>query len=122
MDWMGLDGLSYTAVTPRASLKSDANKHLSPKTCFITSPYITNHVFTQPHIFIRTHFFSFAACFYTLFFFLFLIRPRLFHTLILFHKGMSYLMSLNPMLLKNIVHVGSFKHFVFLYLRICVIV
>ena len=27
MDWMGLDGLSYTAVTPRASLKSDANNH-----------------------------------------------------------------------------------------------
>ena len=26
-DWMGLDGwLSYTAVTPRASLQSDANK------------------------------------------------------------------------------------------------
>ena len=27
LDWIGLDGwLSYTAVTPRASLKSDANK------------------------------------------------------------------------------------------------
>ena len=26
------------------------------------------------------------------------------------------------MLLKNIAHVGSFKHFVFVYLRICVIV
>ena len=26
LDWIGLDGwLSYTAVTPRASLKSDAN-------------------------------------------------------------------------------------------------
>ena len=29
LDWIGLDGwLSYTAVTPRASLKSDANKFL----------------------------------------------------------------------------------------------
>ena len=35
---------------------------------------------------------------------------------------MSYLISFNPMLLKNIAHVGSFKHFVFVYLRICVIV
>ena len=35
---------------------------------------------------------------------------------------MSYSISLNPMLFKNIAHVGSFKHFVFVYLRICVIV
>ena len=35
---------------------------------------------------------------------------------------MSYLISLNPMLFKNIAHVGSFKHFVFVYLRICVFV
>ena len=26
--WIGLDWLSYTAVTPRASLKSDANNNL----------------------------------------------------------------------------------------------
>ena len=32
------------------------------------------------------------------------------------------MISLNPMLFKNIAHVGSFKHFVFVYLRICVIV
>ena len=31
---------------------------------------------------------------------------------------MSYLISLNSMLLKNIAHVGSFKHFVFVYLCI----
>ena len=36
--------------------------------------------------------------------------------------GMSDLISLNPMLFKNIAHVGSFKHFVFVYLRFCVIV
>ena len=35
---------------------------------------------------------------------------------------MSYSISLNSMLFKNIAHVGSFKHFIFLYLRICVIV
>ena len=35
---------------------------------------------------------------------------------------MSYLISLNPMLLKSIAHVGSFKHFVFAYLCICVFV
>ena len=40
----------------------------------------------------------------------------------IWYTGMSYLISLNPMLFKNIAHVGSFKHFVFLYLRICVIV
>ena len=33
-----------------------------------------------------------------------------------------YLISLNNMLFKNVAHIGSFKHFVFLYLRICVIV
>ena len=33
---------------------------------------------------------------------------------------MSYLISLNPMLFKNMAHVGSFKHFVFVYLRIFV--
>ena len=32
------------------------------------------------------------------------------------------MISLNLILLKNIAHVGSFKHFVFVYLRICVIV
>merc|ERR1712218_212169 len=36
--------------------------------------------------------------------------------------SISYLISLNPMLLKNIAHVGPFKHFVFVYLSICVIV
>ena len=36
--------------------------------------------------------------------------------------GISYLISLNPMIFKNIAHVGSFKHLVFVYLRICVIV
>ena len=36
--------------------------------------------------------------------------------------GMSYLISLSPMLLKNIAHVGSFKHFVFVYLPICLFV
>ena len=30
---------------------------------------------------------------------------------------MSYLKSLNPMLFKNIAHVWSFKHFVFVYLQ-----
>ena len=29
--------------------------------------------------------------------------------------GMSYLISLNPMLLKEIAHVGSFNYFVFVY-------
>ena len=38
----------------------------------------------------------------------------------IWYTGMSYLISLNPMLLKNIAHVGSFKHFVFVYLRIYV--
>ena len=38
------------------------------------------------------------------------------------NAGMSYLISFNPMLFKNIAHVGSFKHFVFVFLRICVIV
>ena len=38
----------------------------------------------------------------------------------IWYMGMSYLISLNPMLLKNIAHVGSFKHFVFVYLPICV--
>ena len=28
------------------------------------------------------------------------------------------MISLNPMLFKNMAHVGSFKHFVFVYLRI----
>ena len=32
---------------------------------------------------------------------------------------MSYLISLNPMLFKNIAHVGSSEHFVFVNLRIC---
>ena len=32
------------------------------------------------------------------------------------------MISLNPMLVKNIALVGTFKHFVFVYLRICVIV
>ena len=27
------------------------------------------------------------------------------------HKGMSYLISLNPMLLENVAYIGSFKHF-----------
>ena len=41
----------------------------------------------------------------------------------MFLKSMGFKdISLNPMLLKNIAHVGSFKHFVFVYLRICVIV
>ena len=31
--------------------------------------------------------------------------------------GMSYLKSLNPMLFKNLAHVWSFKHFVFVYLQ-----
>ena len=31
MDGMGLDWLSYTAVTPRASLQSDANNNSSPQ-------------------------------------------------------------------------------------------
>ena len=30
---------------------------------------------------------------------------------------MSYLISLNPMVLKNIAHVWSLKHFVFVYLQ-----
>ena len=30
---------------------------------------------------------------------------------------MSYLISLNPMLFKNIAHFWSFKHFVFVYLQ-----
>ena len=34
---------------------------------------------------------------------------------------MPYLISLNFMLLKNIAHVGSFKHISFMYLRVCVI-
>ena len=38
------------------------------------------------------------------------------------HKGMSYLISLNPMLLENVAYIGSFKHFVFVYLHICVFV
>ena len=38
----------------------------------------------------------------------------------IWYTGMSYLISLNPMLFKNIAHVGSFKHFVFVYLRICI--
>ena len=33
-----------------------------------------------------------------------------------------YLISLNNMLFKNVAHIGSFKHFVFLYLRVCVFV
>ena len=34
----------------------------------------------------------------------------------------EWLISLNPMLLKNIAHVGSFKHFVFVYLRyLCIL-
>ena len=32
------------------------------------------------------------------------------------------MISLNPMLFKNIAHVGFFKHFVFVYLRNCVFV
>ena len=35
-----------------------------------------------------------------------------------FMTFISYLISLNPMLFKNIAHVGSFKHFVFVYLCI----
>ena len=40
---------------------------------------------------------------------------------------MSYLISLNPMLFKNVAHVGSFTHFdlcvsVFVYLCICLFV
>ena len=35
------------------------------------------------------------------------------------HIWMSYLMSLNPLLLKNTAHVGSFKHFGIVYLCIC---
>ena len=35
---------------------------------------------------------------------------------------MSYLISLNPILLKNKAHVGCSKHFVLVYLRICVVV
>ena len=38
------------------------------------------------------------------------------------YTGMSYLISLNPMLFKNIAHVWSSKHFVFVYLRICIFV
>ena len=51
--------------------------------------------------------------------------PLLYLRFCVFHigyTGLSYLISLNPMLLKNIAHVGTFKHFVFVYLRICVIV
>ena len=40
----------------------------------------------------------------------------------IWYTGISYLISLNPMLLKNTAHVGSFKQFVFVYLRICVFV
>ena len=32
------------------------------------------------------------------------------------HMGMSYLISLTPMLLRNIAHDGFFKHFSFVYL------
>ena len=33
---------------------------------------------------------------------------------------MSHLISLSPLvLIKNIVHVGSFKHFIFVYLHLC---
>ena len=35
------------------------------------------------------------------------------------HMGMSYLISLTPMLLRNIAHDGSFKDFTFVYLCIC---
>ena len=37
----------------------------------------------------------------------------------IWYTGMSYLISLNPMLFKNIAHVGSFMHFVIVYLWIC---
>ena len=33
------------------------------------------------------------------------------------YTGMSYLIYLNPILFKNIAHVLSFKHFVFVYLQ-----
>ena len=38
----------------------------------------------------------------------------------IWHTGISYLISLNPMLFKNIAHVGSFKYFLFVYSCICV--
>ena len=38
------------------------------------------------------------------------------------HMGMSYLISLTPMLLRNIAHDGSFKDFTFVYLCMCVFV
>ena len=38
LDWIGLDGwLSYTAVTPRASLKSDANNHYQLDNYFLAA-------------------------------------------------------------------------------------
>ena len=37
-----------------------------------------------------------------------------------FLEEMQYLISLNPLLLKNIAYIGSWKHFVFVFVCVCV--
>ena len=56
LDWIGLDGwLSYTAVTPRASLKSDANKKIEIFLLTVTMLYFPMCCYTKTVIFTQLH-------------------------------------------------------------------